>query len=162
MTPRTAFLGIGSNIEPERNIGSAIDALNRTFDTVRLSTAYRSPPVGFDGDDFINLVAAVETTLPPLDLNRLLHGIEDAHGRDRSVPRWSSRTLDIDILLYGDLWLLGPRLEIPRKEITEMPHVLIPLAELAPKLVHPVFRKTMTELLAASGLSPAGLVRYLP
>ena len=161
MKTHTAFLGIGSNIEPERNIRSAVDALSEAFEAVRLSTAYRCTPVGFEGDDFINLVAAVQTTLPPLELNRVLHGIEDEHGRDRSVPRWSSRTLDIDILLYDDLWLMGPRLEIPRKEITEMAHVLIPLAELAPELVHPVFRKTTTELLAESGLSQAGLARYL-
>jgi 2-amino-4-hydroxy-6-hydroxymethyldihydropteridine diphosphokinase len=102
--------------------------------------------VGFKGDDFINLVAAVQTTMTPLELVDFLHGVEDAHGRDRSAAKWSSRTLDIDILLYGDLWLKSPRLEIPRDEILVFPHVLKPLADLAPNLVHPVERISMAEL----------------
>jgi 2-amino-4-hydroxy-6-hydroxymethyldihydropteridine diphosphokinase len=146
MKPRTAYLGIGSNIDAEDNIRSAIESLRKSFANVSLSPAYRSAPVGFEGDDFINLVASIETALPPLELVEHLHTVEDDHDRDRSAPKWSSRTLDIDILLYGNLWLKSPRLEIPRDEILVFPHVLKPLADLAPNLVHPVERISIAEL----------------
>lgn len=144
----TAYLGLGSNIEPGRHFPSAMRALQETFDAVAFSPVYRSPAFGLEGDDFLNAVARIETTLSPLDLDARLHAIEDEHGRDRSVPRWSSRTLDIDILLYGDLWLQSPALEIPRKEILTAAHVLKPLADLAPELLHPVERVTIAEIWA--------------
>lgn len=144
----TAYLGLGSNIEPGRHFPSAMRALQETFDAVAFSPVYRSPAFGLEGDDFLNAVARIETTLSPLDLDARLHDIEDEHGRDRSVPRWSSRTLDIDILLYGDLWLQSPALEIPRKEILTAAHVLKPLADLAPELLHPVERVTIAEIWA--------------
>jgi len=145
MSTQTAYLGIGSNIDAGNNVRSAIESLRQSFGALSLSPAYRCAPVGFEGDDFINLVAAVQTTMTPLELVDFLHGVEDAHGRDRSAAKWSSRTLDIDILLYGDLWLKSPRLEIPRDEILVFPHVLKPLADLAPNLVHPVERISMAE-----------------
>ncbi len=149
MTAVTAFLGLGSNIEPERHFPAAMRDLEAAFDGVAFSPVYRSPAFGLEGDDFLNAVARVQTTLSPLELDARLHAIEDAHGRDRSVPRWSSRTLDIDILLYGDLWLQSPALEIPRKEILTAAHVLKPLADLAPELQHPVERVTIAEIWAA-------------
>ncbi|MEJ2383474.1 MAG: 2-amino-4-hydroxy-6-hydroxymethyldihydropteridine diphosphokinase [Xanthomonadales bacterium] len=145
---RTAWLSLGSNIEAERNIASAMQALERDFPEPRFSPVYRSAPVGFDGDTFINLVAAIETDLEPLRLKAALNALEDAHARDRSAPRWSSRTLDVDILLYDDLWVLSPELEIPREEITVMAHVLRPLADLEPDLRHPVTGRTIAELWA--------------
>ena len=140
------YLGLGSNIDAPANIRSAMAALQESFAVVSFSPIYRSPAEGFEGDDFLNLVARIETALGPLELNDRLHELENRHGRDRSAPRWSSRTLDIDILLYGDLWLESPALEIPRKEILTFAHVLKPLADLAPNLVHPVERVTMTKL----------------
>lgn len=148
MTTVTAYLGLGSNIEPERHFPTAMRALEETFHAVAFSPVYRSPAFGLEGDDFLNAVARIETSLSPLELDARLHAIEDDHGRDRSVPRWSSRTLDIDILLYGDLWLQSPALEIPRKEILTAAHVLKPLADLAPDLQHPVERVTIAELWA--------------
>jgi 2-amino-4-hydroxy-6-hydroxymethyldihydropteridine diphosphokinase len=148
VTAVTAYLGLGSNIEPERHFPTAMRALKEIFDDVAFSPVYRSPAFGLDGDDFLNAVARIETSLSPLELDARLHAIEDDHGRDRSVPRWSSRTLDIDILLYGDLWLQSPRLEIPRKEILTAAHVLKPLADLAPDLQHPVERVTIADLWA--------------
>lgn len=145
---RTAWLGLGSNIDAERNILSAMRALSADFPGARFSPVYRSAPVGFRGATFINLVAAIETELGPLQLKAALTALEDAHQRDRSAPRWSSRTLDVDILLYDDLWLLSPELEIPREEITWMAHVLRPLAELEPNLRHPVLGCTIAELWA--------------
>jgi len=141
-----AYLGLGSNIDAEPNIRSGIDALRSEFGGVGLSPIYRARAVGFTGNDFINLVARVETALAPLDLKAFLHALEDRHGRDRSQPKYSDRTLDIDILLYDDLWLLSPGLEIPRDEILSSAHVLRPLAELAPDLPHPALRRSFARL----------------
>ena len=148
MTVRTAWLGLGSNIDAEKHIPSAMAALRAAFGAVTFSPVYRSKALGFEGDNFLNLVAAIATDMPPLELNAWLHDLENKHGRDRTVPRWSSRTLDIDILLYGDLWLISPALEIPRKEILTAAHVLKPLADLAPDLRHPVERLTIAEIWA--------------
>ncbi|MCW8871980.1 MAG: 2-amino-4-hydroxy-6-hydroxymethyldihydropteridine diphosphokinase [Xanthomonadales bacterium] len=104
-----------------------------------------------DVDPEVELAAAdrVEVAgdaMSPLELKRFLHALEDRHGRIRDVPKFSDRTLDIDILLYDDLYLISPELEIPREEILTAAHVLKPLADLAPKLLHPVSRRTMAEL----------------
>ena len=142
----TAYLGIGSNMDAERNVRSAIEVLRESFDPVGFSPVYRAAAFGFDGGDFINLVARVDTEMSPLELKRWLHELEDRHGRARDVPKFSDRTLDIDILLYDDLWLLSPELEIPRFELLEAAYVLQPFADLAPDLVHPVARKTIARL----------------
>jgi len=142
----TAYLGIGSNVDAPRHITSGIAELRATFSEVTLSPVYRSHAFGFEGNDFINLVARVETQMSPLELKHWLHGLEDRHGRERRVPKFSDRTLDIDILLYDDLYLLSPELEIPRAEILTAAHVLKPLADLAPDLVHPATRRTIGEL----------------
>jgi len=144
----TAWLGLGSNIDAEANIASALRRLAADFPGARFSPVYRSAAVGFEGDDFLNAVAAVETALGPLQLKAALTALEDAQARDRTAPRWSSRTLDVDILLYDDLVLVSPELEIPRAEIIREAHVLRPLADLAPDLLHPVERRTMAELWA--------------
>ena len=85
-----AYLGLGSNIGPEENIASAMQALKADFERTWFSPLYRSPAVGLEGDDFINLVAGVETALHPVELKQYLHALEDRHARDRSAPRWSS------------------------------------------------------------------------
>jgi 2-amino-4-hydroxy-6-hydroxymethyldihydropteridine diphosphokinase len=131
--------------------------LRQRFARIRLSPAYCSAAVGFDGNDFINLVAAVETDMGPLELREFLHGLEDRHGRARNVPKFSDRTLDVDILLYDDLYLISPLLEIPRDEILTAAHVLKPLADLAPDLRHPVARQSMSRLWEAFPLQEAGL-----
>jgi 2-amino-4-hydroxy-6-hydroxymethyldihydropteridine diphosphokinase len=142
----TAYLGLGSNVNARANIASGITALREAFAAVDLSPLYRAPAVGFEGSDFINLVARIETTMSPLELKRFLHALEDRHGRIRNVPKFSDRTLDVDILLYDDLYLISPELEIPREEILTAAHVLRPLADLAPKLLHPTARRTIAEL----------------
>lgn len=142
----TAYLGLGSNVNARVNIASGIAALGEAFADVDLSPLYQAPAVGFEGSDFINLVARIETSMKPLELKRFLHALEDRHGRIRNVPKFSDRTLDIDILLYDDLYLISPELEIPREEILTAPHVLKPLADLAPNLLHPASRRTMAEL----------------
>ncbi|MEE4218169.1 MAG: 2-amino-4-hydroxy-6-hydroxymethyldihydropteridine diphosphokinase [Xanthomonadales bacterium] len=141
-----AYLGLGSNIDARANILSAMRSLTETFDDAAFSTVYECPAVGFEGGDFLNLVARVGTSMQPIELKHHLFKLENEHGRNRNAPRWSSRTLDVDILLYDDLYLLSPQLEIPRKEILDCAHVLKPLADLAPDLLHPTECITMSEL----------------
>jgi 2-amino-4-hydroxy-6-hydroxymethyldihydropteridine diphosphokinase len=147
-----AWLGLGSNVNAKANIQAGIDELNQKFSNVSLSPVYSSTSVGFDGDDFINLVARVETDLSPMELRDYLRDLEDRHGRKRDVPKFSDRSLDIDILLYDDLVLLSPVLEIPRAEIMKFSHVLKPLADLDPDLIHPAELRSMLEIWETSGL----------
>ena len=142
----TAYLSLGSNVNARSNILSGVAALREAFSNVRLSPAYQTRAVGFDGDDFINLTASIETMLQPLELKRFLNELEDRHGRVRNVAKFSDRTLDIDILLYDDLYLVSPLIEVPRAEIMTFTHVLKPLADLAPDLLHPVCGKTIAEI----------------
>lgn len=141
-----AYLGLGSNVDARDNILAGIAVLREAFGKVGLSPAYQTRAVGFDGDDFINLTACIETTLQPLELKQFLNELEDRHGRARNVPKFSDRTLDVDILLYDDLYLVSPLIEIPRAEIMTFAHVLKPLADLAPRLLHPICRKTIAEI----------------
>jgi len=153
----TAWLGLGSNVNAEKNIRAAIGELRAQFETIELSPAYASTAVGFDGDDFINLVARVETNMNPLELRRYLRDLEDRYGRQRDVPKFSDRSLDIDILLYDDLVVRSPVLEIPRAEIVSFAHVLKPLADLDPELIHPTERRTIIAIWNTSGLSDKNL-----
>ncbi len=141
-----AWLGLGSNINAHGNIRTAIEKLRKDFAQVHLSPVYISAAVGFEGADFINLVARVETLLGPLQLRTYLRRLEDSYGRRRDVPKYSDRTLDIDILLYDDLVLRSPLLDIPRAEILKFSHVLKPLADLDPGLIHPTENRCMAEL----------------
>jgi 2-amino-4-hydroxy-6-hydroxymethyldihydropteridine diphosphokinase len=141
-----AYLSLGSNVDARANIESGIGALRRAFGEVRLSPVYQTAAFGFDGADFINLVARIETTMSPLELKHVLNEIEDGHDRKRDGPKFSDRTLDIDILLYDDLYLLSPSLELPREEIRIAPYVLKPLADLAPDLLHPACRTTIGQM----------------
>lgn len=143
------YLGIGSNVEREKNVASCLDHLRRHFGALTISSTYQCKSVGFEGDDFFNLAVGVESDLPPHDLVAVLHEIEAKHGRDRARSKFTDRTLDIDLLLYGDLVLDDPGLVLPRAEILENAFVLKPLAEIAPQLMHPVEHKTIGKLWAA-------------
>ncbi|HEY4530165.1 MAG TPA: 2-amino-4-hydroxy-6-hydroxymethyldihydropteridine diphosphokinase [Luteimonas sp.] len=146
----TACLSLGSNIDPERHIALAFAALRERFGDIRASAAYRTPAVGFDGADFVNAAAVIETDLDVLALNDWLHALEDAHGRDRSGPRFGDRTLDIDIVLFDDLVCSGPgNLRLPRGELRHA-FVLRPLAEIAPEIVEPVAGRRLASLWADS------------
>ncbi len=142
----TVFLGLGSNIDATVHLRAGVAALRAAFAKVSLSPVYQTPAVGFEGNPFLNLAACVETELTPLELKSFLNELEAAHGRRRNVPKFSDRTLDIDILLYDDLYLVSPQLVIPRTDILRYAHVLKPLSDLAPKLVHPVKLQTIAEI----------------
>ena len=143
-----AYLSLGSNLEPQANLRSAIDALRGHFETVVMSPVYRTRAVGFEGNDFFNAAAVVETDLEPLALNEWLHALEDAHGRDRSGPRHGDRTLDIDIVLFDERVLSGPgNLRIPRPELQHA-FVLKPLADIAAEVVVPGDGRTLAQLWA--------------
>lgn len=143
----TVYLSLGSNIEPEQRLTAAVRALRERFGAVILSPLYRTRAVGFEGDDFLNAAARIVTEMSPLDLNDWLHALEASEGRRRDVPRFSSRTLDVDMLLYDDLLLEGDgHLQLPRAELTQQAFVLKPMADIAPDLLHPTLGHTLIEL----------------
>lgn len=142
------YLSLGSNQEPHRHLQAALDELRTRFGPIDVSPVYRSASVGFDGADFVNLAVALDTELEPQALNDWLHALEDRHGRRRDGPRYSDRTLDVDIVLYGEHVINGPgHLQIPRPELKHA-FVLRPLADIAPALRHPLSGITMAELWA--------------
>lgn len=139
------YISIGSNIDAENNVRIAINALQKHYGKLILSSVYESEAVGFDGDNFLNLVAGLNTEEDVLTVIAVLRQIEDENGRDRSGPRFSPRTVDLDLLLYDDLILHEEGLELPRDEITKNAFVLLPLEEIAPQLIHPLSGKTMCD-----------------
>lgn len=137
------YLGLGSNVDAERNLSLGVRELRRRFGELTLSPVYRSAAVGFSGDDFLNLVAALETAASPAKIHDEIERIHDVAGRDRSAARYSNRPLDIDLLLYDDLVLEHPQL--PREDVLHYSFVLRPLSELAPTLRHPQTGRSMRE-----------------
>lgn len=140
------YIAAGSNIEPERYLAMAVRELERQFPGARFSPWYRNPAVGFEGADFINLVAGFETELTISEVLSRLHAIEALCGRPREAPRWAPRSMDLDVLLYGDLVCQEPHLKLPRPDLLKRAYMLGPLAALAPEVVHPTAGKTIGEL----------------
>ncbi|MBB3062211.1 2-amino-4-hydroxy-6-hydroxymethyldihydropteridine diphosphokinase [Microbulbifer rhizosphaerae] len=142
------FLSLGSNIDRERHIRAGLTALAARFGELQISRVFESEAVGFEGDNFYNLVVGIHTDLPVGQLALRLREIEDANGRLRSGPKFSARTLDIDILTYDDLSGTVDGVKLPRAEIEKNAFVLQPLAELAPEVVHPLTDKTFARMWA--------------
>jgi 2-amino-4-hydroxy-6-hydroxymethyldihydropteridine diphosphokinase len=140
------YLGLGSNVRPAHFLPVGLAALERLLGPLRCSETYQGAAMGFAGDPFWNLVVMAHTTLSVGSLQGALRDIEYAHGRPRQALRDTPRTLDIDILLYGDAVGLIDGVELPRDEILRHAFVLRPLAELAPDAVHPVTGDTYLEL----------------
>jgi len=139
-------LGLGSNVEPEQHIIAALDALSQSFGELQISRVFESEAVGFKGNNFYNLVVVVHTDLSVNDLVQKLRAIENDNGRDRSKPKFSPRTLDIDILAYGNLVGEFDGVSLPRDEIVKNAFVLWPLAELMPDRQHPATGQTYAAL----------------
>ena len=130
------FLGIGSNIDRDNSIKKALADLQDEFGDLDISPTFESEAVGFSGDNFYNLVVSFSTELSLKDVIKIYKDIEDQSGRDRTVPKFSARILDIDPLLYGDLICEIP-VQLPRDEIIENAYVLWPLSIMAPDHIHP-------------------------
>jgi 2-amino-4-hydroxy-6-hydroxymethyldihydropteridine diphosphokinase len=131
------YVSIGSNIERERNIDSALQALAATYGELQQSSVYESAAVGFDSAPFYNLVVGFQTGDSPRAVQEMLHRIEDGQGRLRA-GELAARTLDLDLLLYDDLVIQAGRLVLPRSDIERYAFVLGPLAEIAGDQRHPV------------------------
>jgi 2-amino-4-hydroxy-6-hydroxymethyldihydropteridine diphosphokinase len=140
------YLGIGSNIEPGKNIADGLKSLKTLFSTLTVSPTYLAPSFGFDGDDFYNLVVCARTDLLITEVVTVLRQIEFDHGRPEHAVKFSSRTLDIDLLLYGDYVGKIEGYKIPRSDIDKFDFVLRPLQDIAANAVHPVSGKSFAEL----------------
>jgi 2-amino-4-hydroxy-6-hydroxymethyldihydropteridine diphosphokinase len=159
MTARRAWVGLGGNIGDVTacfESALAMLAANDGVDVVRVSRRYRTPAWGVtDQPDFINAVAELATTLPPLELLALLQATERAHGRDRArEQRWGPRPLDLDLLAMDGIALDAPALQLPHPRFAERAFVLVPWAEIAPDLVLPGFIRlaAMADALDRSGI----------
>ncbi len=144
-SPVRAWLSLGSNIDPKHRIPAAIEVLREQFGELVVSPVYESEAVGFSGDNFWNLVVGIETRLPATELAQRLREIESEHGRVRGAEKFSSRTLDIDLLTYGHRLIDGEGVQVPRDEILRYAFVLLPLSEVAPDERHPVTGLTYRE-----------------
>ncbi|MDH5446264.1 MAG: 2-amino-4-hydroxy-6-hydroxymethyldihydropteridine diphosphokinase [Gammaproteobacteria bacterium] len=140
------YVSIGSNIEPARHVRLAVTALHEYFGKLDISRVFESEAVGFDGDNFYNLVVGLDTELDVNNVNKILHEIEDRYGRERNGPRFSARSIDLDLLLFDDLVMTEDKLVLPREEILQNAFVLWPLAEIAPDLVHPTKKESIAVL----------------
>lgn len=142
-----AWLSLGSNLDPETHLRAALAELRERYGAIVVSPTYRTRAVGFDGPDFLNLAVGIDTDETPAALDEWLHALEARHGRVRTAQRFSSRTLDADIVLFGDRIVHGPgHLEIPRGELVKHAFVLKPMADVAPGVVHPQLGRTLAEL----------------
>ncbi len=144
----TVYISIGSNIEPKKYIRAGVKALDTHYGALTCSPVYESIAVGFEGDNFYNLVVAFDTNESCETVDANLSKIEDINGRDRSSAKFSARTLDLDLLLYDDLVLNSKDLTLPRPEIYENAFVLRPLADIANALVDPKSHRPFGELWA--------------
>ena len=139
----TVFIAAGSNVKPEENLRCALHELGKCY-RMMCSAAYRNKAVGFEGEDFINLVIGLDTNNSVDTVIAHLHQAEEACGRPRNAPKWAPRTMDLDLLLYGDL--IREDLRVPRADLLKRAYMLRPMAEIAPDVVHPVAKKTMRQL----------------
>lgn len=140
------FVAAGSNVRPRTHLRAALAALAAVWPDLLVSRAWSNAAIGFAGEDFINLVAAFDTDEPPAQVQERLKAIEQASGRERGAKKWAPRTLDLDLLLYGDLAGQFAGATLPHADLTERAYVLGPLAELAPEMRHPVTGETFGAL----------------
>ncbi|MDD2724962.1 MAG: 2-amino-4-hydroxy-6-hydroxymethyldihydropteridine diphosphokinase [Methylovulum sp.] len=140
------FISIGSNIDRKKNIAAGLAALQQTFGGLLVSSVYEAEPVGFSGDTFYNLVVGFDSALNAKTVAQQLRQIEFSQGRPPDSKKFTARTLDLDLLLFGDEIVDDGGLQIPRVDIEKYAFVLEPLAEIAPLLKHPVSHKSYAQL----------------
>ena len=141
-----AYISGGSNVEPERHLLLAARELKRSFPGTRFSRCFRNRAIGFDGPDFINFAAELPVTGTAATMRAELQRIEALCGREPGAPRWAPRSMDLDVLLFGDQVFSEPGLVVPRPDLLRRAFMLGPLAELAPALRHPVEDRRLEEL----------------
>ena len=129
-------LNVGSNQNRRINIRLAIKAIEQYFSNIVLSSLFESPSEGFKGNDFYNVGVNITTVKTSSEVVDILRDIENSLGRDRSLPKFSSRMIDLDLVLYGGI--IDDTLNVPRKDILKYAFVLAPLAELNPEAIHPL------------------------
>jgi 2-amino-4-hydroxy-6-hydroxymethyldihydropteridine diphosphokinase len=144
--PLTVYVAAGSNVAPVESLVRALTALQQRFPDLVTSPAYRNAAVGFEGDDFINLVARFTTRLSLEGLLGELHAVEALCGRGRGAPKYEPRRMDLDVLLYGAMVGDYPGAKLPRPDLVRRAFMLGPLADLAPTAVHPTLGVTIGEL----------------
>jgi len=147
------YISVGSNQQARHHVLKALEAIRSEFSPVELSPIYESVAVGFDGDNFINLVVGFNTERSLQEINSILNQIEKSRGRNRGEERFTSRTMDLDLLIYGDLIRHDDHWDIPRREITRNAFVLKPLADLAPDSLHPELGLSFSQLWNAGDFS---------
>jgi 2-amino-4-hydroxy-6-hydroxymethyldihydropteridine diphosphokinase len=159
--PNLAYLSLGSNIEPERNLPAAVDRLGRWGRVQAVSTVWESAPLGFaDQPNFLNAVVLLETSLSAQALRQeAIASIETALGRVRSANKNAPRTIDIDIMLFNHDVLQVGRRRIPSSEVLERPFVAIPLAEVAPDYIHPEIGQPLRQIAGRFDTAAAGMRR---
>jgi len=155
-----AWISVGSNVDRDANVRLALEKLGQRFGELVISPIYRTSAEGFEGDDFLNLVVGIDTELAPAELQRRLRRLEDEQGRIRGGEKFSSRTLDLDLLTWGQT--VDPRLGLPRDEILRYAFVLRPLADVAPDERHPVDGRSYLALWRAFEPKPAMAPVRLP
>ena len=139
------YISLGTNIDRDFYLNQGLNALSKNFGKLTLSSLFESEAVGFVGSAFYNLVIGLNTNKSVQQVATILREIEFANGRSQQAKKFSSRTLDLDLLLYDQLILEQPA-QIPRDEITKNAFVLWPLAEIAPQLMHPILKKNYQQL----------------
>lgn len=142
----SVYISIGSNIDRERYVNAALDALAGWFENMQVSPVYESEAVGFNGSPFLNLVVGIKTSLSVGELSRAFKQLESDNGRRPGALKFSARTLDLDILTYGEAVGQMHGVELPRGEILRNAFVLRPLADIAPDVKHPTCQKSYREL----------------
>jgi len=159
MAESAVYLGLGSNLgDRNRSIRKAIELLSDRVHMEQVSSIYETDPVGYDHQPrFLNAVCRVRTSLEPNEVLTLVKEIESTLGRETTF-RNGPRTIDIDILFHDDKVIDTTQMTVPHPRLEERPFVLVPLAELAPDLVHPISRKSITELM--SGMTLNGIERW--
>ena len=143
---KDVYVAAGSNVEPEKNLARACQEIANTWADVRFSRAYRNRSVGFDGPDFINMVLGFGTDDSLESVLARLRDIEILCGRPRNAPKWASRTMDLDVLLFGDRVEKTADYTLPRPDLLKRPFMLGPMAEIAPGIKHPIAGITIGEL----------------
>ena len=156
------YVAAGSNIDPQANLARAQTELARVFGSLTVSPWYRNAAVGFTGQDFINFVFGFESPLDVHELQAQLRQVEALCGRPPNAPKWAARAMDLDILLYGELVMDEPQLQLPRPDLLLRPYMLGPLADIAPDLRHPTQARSIAQLWAAFDPSAHQMIAVRP